>query len=133
MSDESRVVLQPMQWSHLDDIHAVAPLSDADAPLMKDLRNVLLKHGALNRFGITLLHKHFDMADGERLLESTDILSRTLTLSVVAGESEVPAISTTWKFSEEGTDYQLITKCQCPWDPLEGRHSGRHPSGTPTN
>ena len=128
MSDEARVVLQPMQWSRLDQINAVAPLCEADAPLMKDLRDALRKHGALDRFGVTLLHKHFDMADGERLLESTNITSRTLTLTVVPGEYEAPAISTTWKFSEEGSDYQLITKCECPWDPLEGKHSGRHPS-----
>ena len=54
---------------HIDDID---PLNVGDHKCMEELRDVLEKHGKLSRFGITLLHRHFDLSDGEILVEYTD-------------------------------------------------------------
>jgi hypothetical protein len=64
------------QLGPLPDIGAVEPLNEKNAPVMAELYEVLKRHGALGRFGVTLLHQHFDIAEDEVLLERTDPVSR---------------------------------------------------------
>ena len=61
----------------LRDITEVIPLSEKDDELIQELVAVLRKHNALDRFGLTLLHQHFDIGDDEVMVESTDIEART--------------------------------------------------------
>ena len=56
----------------LVDVDDVQPLNEQDQVLFSELYAVLERHGAFQRFGITLLHQHFDMADDEILLERTE-------------------------------------------------------------
>jgi hypothetical protein len=56
----------------LPHITDVQPISDQDFALLTDIREVLEKHGALHRFGLQLLHKHYDLCEGEILQETTD-------------------------------------------------------------
>jgi hypothetical protein len=44
------------------------PLSSADLAVLEEVRQVLAMHGALRRFGVTLQHQHFDLADDEILV-----------------------------------------------------------------
>lgn len=74
----------------LPNIDSVQPFSSTDESCLKDLNEVLRKHGAVSRFGINLLHSHFEMSDDEVLLEETDVIARKQTLSVIK-KSEVPA------------------------------------------
>jgi hypothetical protein len=69
----TQVVLEPMQWSTLNHIGDVEPIGDNDAACLEDIRLVLAKHGRLSRFGVTLLHSHFEMGDDEVLMETTDL------------------------------------------------------------
>jgi hypothetical protein len=62
-----------MQWSRLDHIADVEPIGDGDAACLEDIRQVLARHNCLGRFGISLLHSHFDLADDELLMETTDL------------------------------------------------------------
>jgi hypothetical protein len=71
--DMSSIVLESMQWSELDHIADVRPIDDSDAACLEDIRAVLTKHNCLDRFGVTLLHSHFDVADDEMMLETTDL------------------------------------------------------------
>jgi hypothetical protein len=73
----SPVQLSPMQWSVLPDITDVSPMSMDDHAVLDAVRDVLVQHGALGRFGVHLLHKHFDMAEDEVLVEYTDVNART--------------------------------------------------------
>jgi hypothetical protein len=66
------VVLNPLQWSSLKDIDDVRPIDDSDAVCLEEVRLVLAKHGNLDRFGIALLHSHFQVAEDEMMLETTD-------------------------------------------------------------
>jgi hypothetical protein len=66
------LVLESMQWSDLDHIAEVRPIDDTDAPCLEEVRAVLEQHNALDRFGIALLHSHFELADDEMMLETTD-------------------------------------------------------------
>src|SRR3546814_14155981 len=74
------LVLQPMEWAPLQDIDDVAPIGAADADCLKEVYEVLQRHGKVDRFGVTLLHKHFAMRDDEVLLERTDAAPRSLVL-----------------------------------------------------
>ena len=64
----------------LRDIDTVAPRSEADQACFNEIREVLKKHGAESRFGVTLLHRHFDVYEDEVLVETCDSGNRTLTL-----------------------------------------------------
>jgi len=68
----------PDALSPLPGIDDVEARSDADDACFTELREVLGRHNALDRFGITLLHQHFHIGDDELLVEEVDADSRTL-------------------------------------------------------
>ena len=72
-----KINVQPTKWSEFPDVDTVQQFSDDDADCLKELRDVLQKHGRLERFGISLLHTHFEIAEDELLLETTDTKERT--------------------------------------------------------
>src|SRR5262249_39367548 len=67
----------------LPAIENAEPLGCQDVALLTELREVLARHGALGRFGLTLLHEHFPVEDNEVLLETNDPLTRTLEMRPV--------------------------------------------------
>lgn len=82
-SHSETLVVAPVQWSHLNDIDAIKPINDDDADCLVEIREVLRKHGKLERFGVALLHSHFPLDPDEVMLEETDEETRTLTLKPV--------------------------------------------------
>lgn len=72
----SQIHVNAMQWSRLDNIDNVRPIDAGDAPCLNEIRDVLAKHDCLRRFGVSLLHSHFELADDEMLLETTDVAKR---------------------------------------------------------
>jgi hypothetical protein len=94
--------------SHIADVE---PRSDKDDLLFSELASVLKKHGALDRFGITLLHRHFPIAPGEFLLETTDIERRFQTIEPIK-DSEMRGedfIETAWRLG----DNWIAMSCRC--------------------
>jgi hypothetical protein len=83
----------------LPDIDEVEPLNAADGPVMAELYEVLARHGALGRFGVTLLHQHFELAGDEVLLERTDPVSRRQVIEPVKMDTLVGLnpIQTSWR------------------------------------
>lgn len=80
---EPRIALAPMQWTELRDIDEIVPVSASDDACLSDVRDVLARHGMLDRFGVFLLHSHFPMKANEVLLERSNPESRQLMLEVV--------------------------------------------------
>jgi hypothetical protein len=117
----STIHMSAMQWTTLDHIADVRPIDDSDAACLEDIRQVLEKHGALQRFGVSLLHRHFDVADDEFMLETTDEEQRehrVRPIKKAVFEAEgVTAQSTIISFDEHG--YQQYCGC----DP---RSTGHH-------
>ncbi|CQD21008.1 hypothetical protein BN1232_05116 [Mycobacterium lentiflavum] len=72
----SQIILNPIQWMDLSYIDDVQPIDDDDAECLEEIRLVLERHKNLDRFGIALLHSHFQIADDELLLETTDVEER---------------------------------------------------------
>lgn len=91
-------------------ISEVEPHSDRDNALFAELAEVL-KRDALDRFGISLLHRHFDINPGEVLLETTDIPSRVQTIRPVPHDEMTadPRIETAWRLS----DGWIAMGCKC--------------------
>lgn len=105
-----RIVLRTVQWTKLQQIEKLPPISEEDFEVLNDLRDVLLRHGYQKRFGVCLLHKHFDIHPGEVALEESDEVSRISTIRVVPEGSCRDAMETAWQFSSE-RDVKAGRKC----------------------
>lgn len=93
--------LEPINWNDLDDLdEASSPFSVSDQACLDEIRQVLERNGKTRRFGITLLHKHFDLANDEVLLETPNPTDRTLSTRVmkVSELEEVSHDCTAWRF-----------------------------------
>lgn len=115
------IKLDVMQWGKLDYIDDVKPIDDADAPCLEEIRQVLEKHGALTRFGVSLLHSHFDLAEDEMMLETTDQDKREHRVRPVKRawlEAEGFAVQTTIVSFDENGYHQ---NCGCA--PLTSGHA----------
>ncbi|MEM1395012.1 MAG: hypothetical protein AAGG00_17315, partial [Cyanobacteria bacterium P01_H01_bin.150] len=87
------------------------PLNSRDQEFAKEFRELLIKHGNLDRFGLTLLHEHFALEEDEILLETNDPEARTLSLEVIK-RSELAngnLKATSWNFSTM-TDGEISLK-----------------------
>lgn len=95
----------------LPDISEAVPLTEADGPMIQEVIQVLRKHGALSRFGLTLLHQHFPTTADEVLVEATDVHTRTQTIHPcrkvdVAG---LPVKETAWRLDSG----RAVMSCLC--------------------
>ena len=112
-----------LQFADIQDVNEIEPVSAKDEECLQAVREVLERHGALHRFGITLLHRHFDVHQGERLVETCDTENRTLTIRPVSA-SEVNGIrlmETNWRFDDPSRQHACILWCPGSGG---GSHSG---------
>jgi hypothetical protein len=93
-----------LEYAGLPTLDDVAPLTAEDEDCLNELRGVLARHGRLDRFGVALLHRHFDLDEGEILVEECDTTRRTLTTSPRRSEDFPPErrIETVWRFDGHG-------------------------------
>jgi hypothetical protein len=107
------VVVESMQWSALQHIADVRPIDENDAACLEDIRQVLSKHQCLHRFGISLLHSHFDLHEDEVLLETTDVDKREHWVRPVKRaflvENDITPQTTVVGFNDKG--YQQYCGC----------------------
>ncbi|EAY24125.1 hypothetical protein [Microscilla marina] len=92
----------------LKDINEVDPLTDEDHETLQMVREVLRKRNAIDKFGVSLLHDHFEVNEDEILLETHDPISRTLTVKPYRNESLKEAdidddgfMQTNWRFDQD--------------------------------
>lgn len=111
----------------LPDIDEVEPLSEKDLACIAAVRKVLEEYGALSRFGMTLLHEHFTIADDEIMMESVDKANRVLTTRPVkAAEHPIEnSIETSWRLDSSTGLQRCERYCQKPYGP-NGPHMGGH-------
>lgn len=108
--------MTPLQWADLKKLGDVEPLNDADLECMAEVREVLKKHGKRDRFGLALLHKHFDMNEGEVLLENTDKGARELNIKPIQRAAAKNSVPTIWKLLDH--EIRSVQECRKP-DPQE--------------
>jgi hypothetical protein len=99
---------------------------DSEAQLFGEIRELLKKHGVEKKYGLALLHKHFDLADDEVLMEYTDLESRTLITKPTprSKASAVNAVETVW--SLESGDMTTACAAFCYYYPETGKHTATH-------
>lgn len=119
--------LETIQWASLPEIDDVEPISDKDYEVLAELRAVLLKHSYHGRFGVCLLHRHFDLSDNEILMETTDPEARVSTLKVEhAAAASSGSIETMWRFSpslEPLVAAHCVVRCRTIHDGHVRHHS----------
>jgi hypothetical protein len=106
----------------LPDLRDVDSFGPADEQILTDVREVLAQHGALQRFGLVLLHQHFPMTDNERLVEFVDTEQRVLTIKPVPIDeaNAVNAVPTQWRLDQPTPT--LGCEKWCVEDPATGEH-----------
>jgi hypothetical protein len=97
----------------LKDINEITPRQPAEDACFAELQAVLKRHKLEKRYGITLLHKHFDIADDEMLVEHTDLTTRTLTsrpqkIGSIPNEN---VMEVTWSMDTDTTMGICVTRC----------------------
>lgn len=112
---------------NLLDIHDVEPLNETDYPCLQEIRDVLKKYDMQSRFGVTLLHKHFELEQDEVLVESTDVESRVQTIVPVKKDElgSSSAIETSWMLGDGENTVMTACITQC-WKDVHGNHNRNH-------
>jgi len=110
----------------LKSIDKVEPINENVADCLAEIREVLCKHAKLDRFGIALLHSHFTLGDGEIMLETCDVQSRTLTTKPTKCDLAVDnVIGTVWALQDSHTATMAYCKQYCRRS-LLGHDTGHH-------
>lgn len=90
----------------LNHISEIQPIGESDAECLDEIRSVLEKHNCLGRFGLTLLHSHFDLEEDEMMLETTDMEKREHWVRPVKRsylqENGITPLTTVLAFNEKG-------------------------------
>ncbi|MDB5490438.1 MAG: hypothetical protein JWO78_287 [Micavibrio sp.] len=121
-AQNAALAIQPMQWGRLDDLHDTAPLGQDDFECMRAVREVLMKFNKVERFALHLVHKHFDLADDEVLVEYSNANTREQYFKPEKADSEIArdTIPTTWMLK----DMEPSVICVCA--KTENGHQARH-------
>lgn len=113
-------------WGEINHIDNVRPIDDEDLPCLNEIFEILKKYNCIDRFGVALLHKHFDLQEDEVLLETTDVDGREQWIRPIKEsylkENRIEAQTTLVCYSDAG----LSRMCVCARGP-DG-HIGRHAS-----
>jgi hypothetical protein len=110
--------------SQLPTLSEVPPFSSDDEACISDLVEVLRKHNRLDRFGLTLLHQHFQVGSDEVLVEECDPARKTLTTKPVKKTAldSVDFRETSWRLDTG----RAVMHCVCINFPGTGGHSHYH-------
>jgi hypothetical protein len=108
----------------------VEGLGPRDTEFVRDLVEVLERHGNLDRFGLCLLHDHFPVEADEVVVETNDPATRTLHAHVEKIGETKHVKASQWRFVPKshrlrgtGVDedaYQVVQLCD-PLDLCPGR------------
>ncbi len=126
--DFNIATVMPIQWGDIRDVADVEPLGHGDADCLVELREVLSKHGKIDRLGVALLHSHFVLAEDELLVETSDSEARTLILQPVKRSDVGDTVGTVWKLTDG--DFLAMAHCHryCKRDWLTKGHNKAHTS-----
>jgi len=109
------------------DIHEAEPRLESEAAAFIELREVLVRHGLEQKYGLTLLHKHFDLAENEIMVEFTDLENRTLTSKPfnIDTISESNFREVTWSLARDTVMGACVQRCFFNRDSTP-QHVGQH-------
>ena len=96
------ITIQPFIWNELYPMNDEIDINDADEKCLEELKAVLEKHDRTSKFGIALLHKHFEMDESEVLVETADRDTRILETKPVTSDdaATMDLVPSIWRFGE---------------------------------
>ena len=102
-----------LQWTDIAHIKDIGNISSNDHECLEEIRDVLARHNRLNKFGIALLHHHFNLHDTEVLIKSVDPYGRTLSSAPVARSkiNWATVMETLWRFGPNVGEVQAMAGC----------------------
>ncbi|MGO9444301.1 MAG: hypothetical protein ACLPXB_05920 [Thiobacillaceae bacterium] len=120
----NKVAIQPMQWKPIIDISETEGFTEVDAACFAEVRDVLSKYGLLDKYGMSLVHRHFDILDDECLVERVDADTRTLSVRPVKQAELQPNATTVtmWRFTQGEKVAEVSCQCYVSARGHEGRH-----------
>jgi hypothetical protein len=86
---------------------------------------VLKKHGKWDRLGVALLHKHFDIAGDEVLVEYSNKEERILTIKPIKAEAAGNTVGTIYRLLDGGFESMMGCQQYCGKD-LQGNYNSFH-------
>ena len=106
------------------DIHETDARTESEAAVFLEIKGVLKKYGLETKYGLTLLHKHFDLAEDEILIEYTDVENRTLTSkpTKIGTVSSNSLIETTWALDQDVVMGHCVNVCYTGSNGHVGQH-----------
>ena len=111
----AQVPVQNNPYTSLKDINDVdTKLSTFDRETMRQLHQVLRERNQVDRFGMTLLHDHFEVNDGETMIETHNPVTREITIKPYRNENlkEGQELQeTNWRFDKETGGVQAFLFC----------------------
>lgn len=111
-----KITLETVHWSTLNDIDDIPPINDTDFEVLAKIKDVLVEHDCTNRFGVCLLHKHFEVGQDEVAVEYTDVEARVSKVVVQqrVDNPDTDTIQTMWRFREDGAlGYDTVCEKVC--------------------
>lgn len=99
--------------NNLNNINDVERRLESEAGFFTEVRELLKRHGLEKKYGLALLHKHFDLDDDEVLMEYTDLENRML-VSKATKRTEISfvnAIETVWSLDNDNVTTGCAVFC----------------------
>ena len=96
----------------LPNVDDVEPLSASDEECLRDVGEILERWGKQDRFGVSLAHRHFDLEEGEVMVEYCDVEGRVLTTQPrqLNDLQKAAVLVTGWSF-DDGLELVAIARC----------------------
>lgn len=113
------------QVDNVPDIEEVTPRGASDDALFAELAAVLKRHDALDRFGVSLLHRHVPLHATKARLEVTHVRTKAQALQPTSCGAE-DAIETQWRLTEDGRPIPIRL---CRADEASRLHGRGHHGG----
>jgi hypothetical protein len=104
--------IEPGSRSDIPNIDQISTsVSEKDLEVFAELREVLKRHNMLERFGVMLLHRHFDIEPSEILMETIDPINRVLKIQPIEKAALPEHVQTSWRFFDNGEEAIQIQAC----------------------
>lgn len=87
-------------FDKLKDIHDTPRVTDKDEAVLREIGEIILRHGQQDRIGLVLVHKHFNVKADEVAVEQVDQGARTAVIDVEKDGASAGAVPSMLMFSK---------------------------------
>ena len=106
----------PQVFDNLNQFHVAKIYSEENKRLLPQLGKVICKYNLEQKVGVALLHKHFNLMPGERLVEQ--FTDDTVNIAPISNPDDNAIIPYMWKFDSDNPLKQS-------WFPLEFQYQSK--------